>query len=352
MKYSLVELAPVAPEASGTPTAGDGHTDTDNHAKHDALHRALDAATEAEDLGYHRIWYAEHHNTDAFASQTPEQLIALAASRTTRIRVGSGALLVNHCSPYSVAERFLQLEALFPGRVDLGMGRAASGPPVDLALARDRDAPLRDDYPAQVQEIVGHLHHALRPDGPAGDFARLDLTRGIGSAPQVWVLGSSGTSAELAGRLGLGYAFAGFINPTKAKVGIRRYRNSFAATGLGAEEPQVMLSLNMVAAPTEKEALELTWPHRVLRKTRFGTRVPTVAAAASRLTAEERGAPAQVNGLQLAPVVAGTPDSLREQLAPFVAEFGVTEIMVQDTLVDADLRHRSRALVAEALGGL
>lgn len=254
-----------------------------------------------------------------------------------------------------MAERFLQLEALFPGRVDLGMCRAASGPPVDLALARDRDAPLRDDYPAQVQEIVGHLHHALRPDGPAGDFAGLDLTRGIGSAPQTWVLGSSGNSAELVGRLGLGYAFAVFINPTKAKVGIRHYRNSFTATGFGIDdtaEPQVMLSLNMVAAPTEEEALELTWPHRVMRKGRFGGRIPTVANAASRLTPEEKDAPAQVNGLQLAPIIAGTPDSLREQLVPFVAEFGVTEIMVQDTLVDADLRHRSRALIAEALAGL
>ncbi|WP_407712422.1 LLM class flavin-dependent oxidoreductase [Corynebacterium variabile] len=108
MKYSLVELAPVTP----------GHT------KHEALTRALDAAVEAEQLGYHRIWFAEHHNATGYASQVPEQLIALAAERTDHIRVGSGAVLLNHYSPYSVAERFLQLEALFPGRVDLGLGRA------------------------------------------------------------------------------------------------------------------------------------------------------------------------------------------------------------------------------------
>lgn len=352
MKYSLVELAPVFPATPGTPVAGDSHADVDRHAKHDALYRALDSATEAEELGYHRIWYAEHHNTDAFASQVPEQLIALAAARTDRIRVGSGALLLNHYSPYSVAERFLQLEALFPGRVDAGLGRAASGPPVDLALARTRDAPLLDDYPDQVREVVGHLHHALRPDGPSGDFAGLDLTRGTGSAPQAWVLGSSGSSAGLAGQLGIGYAVAGFINPAKAKVGLRRYRSSFTPTRFGPGTPQVMLAVNMVAAPTDGEALELTWPHRVLRKARFGTRVPTVADAASLLTDGEKNATAHVNGLTLPPVIAGTPDSIREQLAPFVAEFGVTEIMVQDTLVDADLRHRSRTLVAEALAGL
>ncbi|WP_334144733.1 MsnO8 family LLM class oxidoreductase [Corynebacterium nuruki] len=333
MKYSLVELAPVTP--GGTKT--------------DALHRALDAATEAEQLGYHRIWYAEHHNTTAFASQAPEQLIALAASRTENIRVGSGAVLLNHYSPYATAERFLQLEALTPGRIDLGMGRANSGPPVDLALARTRDAPLRDDYASQVTEIIGYLHHAL-PEGH--DFAALDPTRGIGSAPQAWVLGSSGNSAELAGQLGIGYAFAGFINPNKVKVGLRHYRESFTPTRFGAGTPQVMLSVNMVAAPTEAEALELTWPHRVMRSRTFHGQIPTVADAAAALTDGERDAPAHVNGLTLPPVIAGTPDSLRRQLAPVVEHCGITEIMVQDTLVDPDLRSRSRALVAEALAGL
>ena len=115
MRYSLVELTPVTP----------------GHSKSEALHRALDAAVEAEQLGYHRIWFAEHHNALGYAAQDPVSLIALAAARTERIRVGSGAVLLNHYSPYSVAERFLQLEALSPGRVDLGLGRATGGPVAD-----------------------------------------------------------------------------------------------------------------------------------------------------------------------------------------------------------------------------
>lgn len=130
MKLSLVELAPVAPGSD----------------KPQALNDALDAARQAEDLGYHRIWYAEHHDTAGLAAQAPEILIALAARATSHIRVGSGAVLLNHYSPYKVAETFLQLEALAPGRIDLGLGRATAGPLIDLALRRDRGAAPVDDY--------------------------------------------------------------------------------------------------------------------------------------------------------------------------------------------------------------
>ncbi|MDN6241350.1 MsnO8 family LLM class oxidoreductase, partial [Corynebacterium variabile] len=336
MKYSLVELAPVTP----------GHT------KHEALTRALDAAVEAEQLGYHRIWFAEHHNATGYASQVPEQLIALAAERTDHIRVGSGAVLLNHYSPYSVAERFLQLEALFPGRVDLGLGRATGGPVVDAALQRDRSAQRRDDYGDQVQEILAYYHRAFGEKHP---FATLDLTHGIDSVPEVFTLGSSGNSAGFAGQLGIGYAFAGFINPRAAKAALRSYRESFTATPFGPGTPQIILALNIVAAPTEEEALTLTWPNRAmwadLRAGKPGP-VPLLADAASSLSQEQKDIPAHVEGLMLPQCLAGTPDSLRGQLRPFAEKFGVTEIMVQDALNDPELRSRSRALIAEALAGL
>jgi luciferase family oxidoreductase group 1 len=196
MKLSLVELATVAPGSN----------------KPQALKDAVAAARQAEDLGYHRIWYAEHHDTAGFAAQAPEILIALAARTTQRIRVGSGAVLLNHYSPYKVAETFLQLEALTPGRIDLGLGRATAGPLVDLALRRDRDAPRTDDFTQQIHEILAHL--GQRP--PDGVLAHLNPAAGIPSRPEVWILGPSGTSAQAAGQLGLGYAFAGFINPDAA----------------------------------------------------------------------------------------------------------------------------------------
>ncbi|MEV7864402.1 MsnO8 family LLM class oxidoreductase [Streptomyces hirsutus] len=193
MKLSLVEPATVAP-------GGD---------KPQALQHAVNAARQAEDLSYHRIWYAEHHDSASTASSAPEILIALAAHTTSRIRVGSGAVLLNHYSPYKVAETFLQLEALAPGRIDLGLGRATAGPVVDLVLRRDRNTPPADDFELQVQEVLAHFDRGF----PAGDvFARLAPAAGIPSRPDVWILGSSGTSPQMAAELGLGYAFAGFIN--------------------------------------------------------------------------------------------------------------------------------------------
>lgn len=151
MKLSLVELATVAP-------GGD---------KPQALQDAVNAARQAEDLGYHRIWYAEHHDAASAASSAPEILIALAAHTTSRIRVGSGAVLLNHYSPYKVAETFLQLEALAPGRIDLGLGRATTGPVSDLALRRDRDTPPADDFELQVQEILAHFDRRFLPTTPS-----------------------------------------------------------------------------------------------------------------------------------------------------------------------------------------
>lgn len=333
MRYSLVELAPVTP----------------GHSKSEALHRALDAAVEAEQLGYHRIWFAEHHNALGYAAQDPVSLIALAAARTERIRVGSGAVLLNHYSPYSVAERFLQLEALSPGRVDLGLGRATGGPVADAALKRDRSAPMQDDYATQIQEILAYYHHAFDENHP---FATLDPTHGIDGVPEVFTLGSSGSSAGLAGQLGIGYSFAGFINPGSAHAALSAYRDNFEATPFGPGSPQSILALNIVAAPTQEEALRLTWPNRAMwADLRAGKQGPVrlLADADAHLTEEQKNAPAQVDGLALPQCLAGTPESLREQLQPVVTEFGVTEIMVQDALNDPELRSRSRALIAEAL---
>ncbi|AEK37944.1 hypothetical protein CVAR_2601 [Corynebacterium variabile DSM 44702] len=171
----------------------------------------------------------------------------------------------------------------------------------------------------------------------------------------MFTLGSSGNSAGFAGQLGIGYAFAGFINPRAAKAALRSYRESFTATPFGPGTPQIILALNIVAAPTEEEALTLTWPNRAmwadLRAGKPGP-VPLLADAASSLSQEQKDIPVHVEGLMLPQCLAGTPDSLRGQLRPFAEKFGVTEIMVQDALNDPELRSRSRALIAEALAGL
>lgn len=331
MRYSLVELAPV------TPGAG----------KHAALEHALAAAEEAERLGYHRFWYAEHHHTTGYAAQDPVPLIAVAARRTSRIRLGSGAVLLNHYSPYSVAERFLVLEALAPGRIDLGLGRSSAGPLIDHALRRDRrSAPPPDDFSAQVREIVGYYHHAFDTGHP---YAPIDLTHGIDGVPEVWVLGSSGGSAGLAGGLGLGYAFGSHINPAATDAAVRRYRESFGETPFGRPAPAVLLTLNIVAAEDEELAHRLTWPARALRALGRERPVPTLAQATAELDAAQKAQPSTVRDGVLPPQISGTPESLRAQIEPLVRATGATEIMVQDMLTDPDLRSRSRELVAAAL---
>lgn len=336
MKYSLVELAPVAGAES----------------KHDALQRGLRAATEAETAGYHRIWYAEHHHTTGYASQDPATLIALAAERTERIRVGSGAVLLNHYSPFSVAERFLQLEALFPGRIDLGLGRATGGPLVDTALQRDRRSQFQDDYVEQIQEILGYYHDAFDPEHP---FNRLKLTRRIGSLPEVWILGSSGDSAGMAGKLGLGYTFAGFINPRAAANAFRSHRNSFQVTPYGPSQYEGILALNIVAADDDETAHRLTYPVRLMWQSLQKGRpamIQTVAAADEQLPDAEKARPSSLDGATIPQQLSGTASSLRDQLTELVRLTGATELMVQDMLVDPELRRRSREIIAEAAAGV
>ncbi|PWI05650.1 LLM class flavin-dependent oxidoreductase [Streptomyces sp. NWU339] len=335
MKLSLVELGTVTPGTDKTT----------------ALRSALDAARQAEELGYHRIWYTEHHGTPGFASHAPELLIALAARETSRIRVGSGAVLLNHYSPFKVAETFLQLEALSPGRIDLGLGRATTGPVIDLALRRDRTARLVDDFDGQVQEILAYLHGAFPEDHP---FAQIDLTAGVATRPDVWLLGSSGSSARLAGRLGLGYAFAAFINPARGEQALLGHRHAFTPTAFGSTDHRAMLAVNVVVADTDAEARRLVWPTRALyaRLGRMGSSatVPTVAEAERELSKAEKDAPTVIHGGHWPRQLAGSPDTVREQLQLMAAATGAQEIMVQDIIPDPDARAKSRALLADALG--
>ncbi|WP_086769930.1 MsnO8 family LLM class oxidoreductase [Streptomyces bobili] len=333
MKLSLVELAGVAPDSD----------------KPQALKEAVAAAQQAEDLGYHRIWYAEHHDAASAASSAPEILIALAATATSRIRVGSGAVLLNHYSPYKVVENFLLLEALAPGRIDLGLGRATAGPVVDLALRRDRGVPPTDDFADQVQEILAHLEGGFPTDHP---FARLDPTAGIPSRPEVWILGSSGSSAQMAGRLGLGYAFAGFIDPGGAIRSLLRHGAHAAGSRSGRGG---ILSLSVVVADTDAEARRLSWTRTALmaRLARNGTRaqVPTVEEAARELTQAQKDAPTVITDGRWPLQIAGSPQTVRDQLEQMTKAAGVEEVMVQDMVADPATRAHSRTLLAQVVNG-
>lgn len=238
MKLSIVDLGTVAP---GT-------------TEKDALADSLENTRHAEELGYHRVWFAEHHLSRSGASHHPELLIAAAAMITSRIRLGSGAVLMNHYSPFKVAEMFKQLEAMAPGRIDLGMGRATAGPVLDLALQQNRQHPAQADHQQQVLETLAWLHESFPEDHP---FAGNPLMPTVPEIPQTWLLGSSPNGSNLAAGLGIGYTFAGFINPQGSAPALRHYREHFQPQGFGLDSPRAILAVNVAVGETSAEGLHL-----------------------------------------------------------------------------------------------
>src|SRR4051794_35968767 len=205
-----------------------------------ALRNTLDLARLADALGYHRYWVAEHHGGPMLAGPSPEALIGPIAAATERLRVGSGGVMLPHYSPLKVAETFSLLSGLFPGRIDLALGRAPGTDPVTtFALQRDRRQAAPDDFPQQLAELLGYLDDNLPSDHP---FARLAaVLPGRPETPEPWLLGSSPQSAIWAGQLGLPYAFADFINPDGAEIAAL-YRERFTPSPTLAE-PRVAVGI-------------------------------------------------------------------------------------------------------------
>lgn len=332
MKLSIIELASIKPGETAT----------------EGLAQALDTARLADRLGYHRIWFAEHHLAAAQASHHPELLIAVAATQTRHIRVGSGAVLLNHYSPFKVAEMFKQLEAMTPGRIDLGIGRATTGPVGDLALRRDRSSKPVDDYGMQVQEVLAWLHNAF-PEGHA--FAGQPLIPSVNSLPDTWVLGSSGSTAQLAAQLGIGYAFAGFINPQTAVAALNSYRQSFVATPFGTGKPRTILSVNVTVGEDNDHGERLALSAKYLYQ-RFRSEPPTFLISAveeaDRLIGDaQRAEPTRIIDGRWPRFIAGGPKEVEAMLSQILEESGADELMIQNLIADPADRNRSHELLAK-----
>ena len=241
IKLSLVELGAV----------GYGRT------RSDAIKDIIETAQKIEEWGYNRIWLAEHHNTANMISRAPEVLIPMVASNTSRIRVGSGSVLLNHYSPFKVAEVFTLLGDMFPGRIDMGIGRATTGPVSDYALQRNRSIlQNNEDSEEQLKELLNWLTDGF---SARSVFSQIKAHHDGPNLPEFWLLGSSQWSAYTAGSLGLNYSFAGFINPDQAYHITNKYRDNFtpAAHRLGASRPRLMLSLSIYCADTLEDAGKL-----------------------------------------------------------------------------------------------
>ena len=321
MQLGILDQSPI-PEGS---TAGQ------------ALRNTVELARRAEELGYGRYWVAEHHGTPALACASPEVLIGPIAAATSRIRVGSGGIMLPHYSPLKVAETFSMLSGMFPGRIDLGIGRAAgTSPNIAFALQRDRRQRAPDDFPEQLDELLGYFGGA-RWSGPPFD------------SPQVYLLGSSLQSAVWAAELGLPYVFADFISAHGAEI-VEYYRERFRPS-TRLSRPHVMVAAWAICAETDAEALRLSASMRMMMTLLHRGRliaVPTVEKAQQFLAQEGLDADTMPPGRRL---ITGTPERVHKALEALSREYDEPdEVLIVNIMYDHAARMRSYELIAEEFG--
>ena len=334
MRLSVLDQSPIPEGSSGA----------------DALQNTLDLARLADGLGFHRYWVAEHHGGLSLAGPAPEVLIGPIASATERIRVGSGGVMLPHYSPLKVAEQFSLLAGLFPGRIDLGIGRASGTDPMTtFALQRDRRQASPDDFPAQLAELLGHLDDTVPADHPFARYGR--ALPGLPEKPEVWLLGSSPQSAIWAAELALPYAFADFINPGGAGI-TASYREQFQDTPERVA-PETAVAAWVICADTDEEAQRLASSARMtFALLRQGRLIPVPPPEkALRFLDSGAGGPAGEGGAPRGRrAIVGTPDKVRERIEELARDYGAGEVVVVTIVHDHAARRRSYELIAEAFG--
>jgi luciferase family oxidoreductase group 1 len=308
----------------------------------EALRNSVDLAHLADKLGYTRYWVAEHHGTQGLACNSPEVLIGPIAAATERIKVGSGGVMLPHYSPLKVAENFSMLSALFPGRIDLGIGRAAgTSPMVAFALQRDRRQSAPDDFRQQLDELMALTANRPHPDTR---FARLAAVHF--ESPELWLLGSSQDSAIWAADLGLPYVFADFINPDGARLA-RYYQQTFTASDR-LERPRTAVAAWAICAGTDEEAERLSYSFRMMMTLLFRGRtiqVPTVERAEHFLR-EEGLTPEQAPANRR--IITGSPDRVRAAIEALASDYQAEEVLIVNILHSHEARRRSYELIARA----
>ncbi|MER8185516.1 LLM class flavin-dependent oxidoreductase [Kitasatospora sp. NPDC094015] len=312
----------------------------------EALAATTELARSAETWGYHRFWVAEHHGMPGVASSTPAVLLAHLGAHTRTLRLGSGGVMLPNHAPLAIAEQFGLLEALHPGRVDLGLGRAPGTDPATARALRRGDDEGAEDFPQRLAELT----HFLDGDFPAGHpYAGLAAVPRNAGRPPVWLLGSSGFSAQLAGRLGLPFAFAHHFSAANTVPALDLYRSSFRPSAVLAE-PYALIGVSAVAAEDEQQARFLARSAGLamlrLRQGRPGL-IPTPQEAA-----DHPYSPAEEDFLDswLANVVLGAPGQVADGLEALRKRTGADELMVTSHIHGQDNRLRSYGLIAEAYG--
>lgn len=326
--YSLLDLVPIV--QGGTASQ--------------AFANAADLARHAESLGYTRYWVAEHHGMEGIASAATAVVIGHVGAATSIIRIGAGGIMLPNHAPLQIAEQFGTLDALFPGRIDLGLGRA---PGSDQRVAQAIRRNLETDANAFPQDVM-ELQSFFADDGKTG----IRATPGAGAKVDLWILGSSTFGAQLAAALGLPYAFASHFAPGQMMEAIALYRRNFRPSAALAK-PHLMLGFNVFAADTDAEAELLASSQQqafvAIRTTGRGIQLPPpVPGYRESLGAQGMAVLDHV----LSASAVGGPDKVREQIAAFIARTGADELMIASAMFDHQARKKSLTLAAEAMRGL
>ena len=314
------------------------------HAPARAVHETIRLAKAVEKLGYYRYWLAEHHSIAALADPCPEILLTRLAAETSTIRVGTGGIMLPYYSPFKVAEQFRMLEALYPARMDLGIGRAPGGDRTTALAMGEGRYPGAEHFPEQVQYLVAYLDNALPADHP---FAEVKVMPEVPTAPQVWLLGSSDYSGALAAQLGLRFAFAQFISADGGDVVMRDYKRRYQPSQREAA-PASLLCVSAICAETDEAAERLAASidlRRLNMDKGVNAPVPTCdeAQAYPYTEADRRRIAHNRRRLML-----GSPATVRERLLELAAEYEADELMIVTITGDYDSRLRSYELLARA----
>ena len=328
-RLSVLDLSPVSVGMSGTT----------------ALRNTLDLAPLADRLGYTRYWVAEHHNLASIASSAPEIMIGQIAAVTERIRVGSGGVMLPNHAPLMVVERFKVLEALFPGRIDLGLGRAPGTDPV-ASYALRRHQGNEDDFLERFQELM-LLESRAFPEGHP--FGRIVAMPSDIPLPPIWLLGSSDYSAQLAAAVGVGFSFAHHFASHDAAAAMRSYRELFRPSAQ-LQRPYAILAVAAIAADTDEAAerlastVDLNWVRRAQ-----GEYLP-LASPEEALAYPYSPVDRQRIAANRARLFVGKPSTVRERLQPLLEATQADEVMITTMIYDHTARRRSYELLAQEFG--
>ncbi|MFF2483033.1 LLM class flavin-dependent oxidoreductase [Paenibacillus sp. NPDC058071] len=313
----------------------------------DALADTTKLAQEVEKLGYERYWISEHHASRMLSFSTPEILIAHIAAATKRIRVGSGGVMLPHYSSYKVAENFKLLQALHPGRIDAGFGRAPGGMPIATRALQENKYVDISKYPQQIIDFVGYLHGKL-PDGHP--FAGLHAAPAIEEPPEVWLLGSSFESARIAAQLGTAFSFAQFFGTPGGEAAMKHYQEHFQPS-ISNDRPRSMIAVLAICADTEEEAnqlalstdlffllLESGIDQHFFPSVRTAQDYPYTETDLMRINrARERR-------------IVGTPEQVKAGILHLALQYNADEVLVMSSIHSFEARVKSYRLLAEAFG--